>query len=76
LDDLVLDHDIPHLWLLKNSLSDSKNPSQHSLRAAAGCVAGGGPRTTPTIDQAKNEWLMPQYASEIDYTWYTTRPNN
>jgi hypothetical protein len=24
LDDLVLDHDIPHLWVRKNSLTDRK----------------------------------------------------
>jgi hypothetical protein len=68
LDDLVLDHDIPHLWVRKNSLTDRK--TQASIR----CV----PLLSVSLEAAqelhsrkvrqKIDWLMPQYVSEIDNT--------
>lgn len=53
LDDLVLDHDIPHLWVRKNSLTDRKTQASIRLRATAGCVAGSSPRTALPCGQAE-----------------------
>jgi len=68
LDDLVLDHDIPHLWVRKNSLTDRK--TQASIR----CVPLLGVSLLAAIElhrlavTQKSEWLIPQYASEVGNT--------
>jgi len=68
MDDLVLDHDIQHLWERKNSLIDRKTQASIRCVPAAGCVARGSARTVPPRGQAKSEWLMPQDSSEIGNT--------
>ncbi len=65
LDDLVLDHDIPHLWVRKNVHIDRKTKA--SIRAV--------PLLGVSVDAAKelhkrakwlnSEWLVPQYAREL-----------
>jgi integrase len=68
LADLVLDHDIPHLRVRKNSLTDRK--TQASIR----CV----PLLSVSLEapqelyrravRQKSDWLMAQYTSEIGNT--------
>lgn len=65
LEDLVLDHDIPHLWVRKNVHIDRKTKA--SIRAV--------PLLGVSLDAAKelhqraklknSEWLVPQYAREL-----------
>jgi integrase len=65
LEDLVLDHEIPHLWIRKNSLTDRKTKA--SIRAV--------PLVGISLDAAKelhvrakllgSPWLLPQYAKEF-----------
>ena len=65
LEDLVLDHEIPHLWIRKNSLTDRKTKA--SIRAV--------PLVGISLDAAKDlhvrakrlgsPWLLPQYAKEF-----------
>lgn len=64
LDDCVLDHPVPHLWVRKNELTDRK--TQASIRAIPLCGV--------SLDAAKklyqqarrdgSEWLVPQYARD------------
>ena len=64
-EDLVLDHEIPHLWIRKNSLTDRKTKA--SIRAV--------PLVGISLDAAKDlhvrakrlgsPWLLPQYAKEF-----------
>jgi integrase len=68
LDDLVLDHDIPHLWVRKNSLTDRK--TQASIRCVP--LLGVSPEVAQELHRRavrqKSDWLMPQYASETGNT--------
>ena len=68
LDDLVLDHDIPHLWVRKNSLTDRK--TQASIRCVpllgVSLLAAKELHRRAVIQ--KSEWLIPQYASEVGNT--------
>lgn len=64
LDDCVLEHPIPHLWVRKNQLTDRKTHS--SIRAVPLCgVSLDAARKLH--QQAKgmgSEWLVPQYARD------------
>jgi integrase len=76
LDDLVLDHDIPHLWVRRNSLTDRK--TQASIR----CVPLLGVSLEAAKDlhrravKQKSEWLMPQYATVVGNTSCAATLNN
>ena len=62
LDDLVLDHPIPHLWIRRNSLSNRKTKS--SIRAVP-LVGSSLYAAQRLFEYAKGEgsgWLVPQYA--------------
>lgn len=63
-EDLVLDHEIPHLWIRKNSLSDRKTKS--SIRAVP--LVGVSLQAVRELHHlsvlASSEWLVPRYAKE------------
>jgi len=62
LEDLVLDHPIPHLWIRRNELSSRKNKS--SIRAVP-LVGASLYAATRLFEYAKgegSEWLVPEYA--------------
>ena len=65
LDDLVLDHDIPHLWVRKNTLTDRK--IQASIRSVPllGVSLEAAQELHRRAIRQQSDWLMPQYASEI-----------
>ena len=74
LDDLVLDHDTPHLWVHKNSLTDRK--TQASIRCVP--LLGVSLKAQELHRRAvrqKRDWLMPQYASEIGNTSFAVTLN-
>ena len=68
LDDLVLDHDIPHLWVRKNKLTDRK--TRASIRAVP--LVGVSLEAAKILHQSakrnNSQWLAPQYANEIGNT--------
>jgi integrase len=63
-EDLVLEHEIPHLWIRRNSLSDRKTKS--SIRAVP--LVGVSLQAAIELEKisvlASSEWLVPRYARE------------
>ncbi len=59
-----MDHDIPHLWIRRNSLSDRKTKS--SIRAVP--LVGVSLQAAQELHRlsvlASSEWLVPRYAKE------------
>jgi integrase len=68
LDDLVLDHDIPHLWVRKNSLTDRKTQASIRCVPLLGVSLEAAQELHRRAVRQKSDWLMPQYASEIGNT--------
>lgn len=64
LEDCVLEHDIPHLWIRRNALSDRKTKS--SIRAVPLCgVSLDAAKELYKIARRKNsEWFVPHYARD------------
>ena len=62
LEDCVLDHPIPHLWVRSNRLSERKNKS--SIRAVPlyGVSLDAAQKLHKRATQLRSEWLAPQYA--------------
>ncbi|MEO5367460.1 MAG: tyrosine-type recombinase/integrase [Magnetococcus sp. WYHC-3] len=60
--DLILDHDIPHLWIKPNELTDRKTAS--SIRAIP--LVGVSLQAARILNQhakdERSEWLVPKYA--------------
>ena len=63
-EDLVLDHDIPHLWIRKNELSDRK--TRASIRAVPllGISLEAAKELHSRARRKNSPWLLPQYAKE------------
>ena len=68
LDDLVLDHDIPHLWVRKNSLTDRKTQASIRCVPLLGVSLLAAKELHRRAVKQNSEWLIPQYASEIGNT--------
>ena len=68
LDDLVLDHEIPHLWIRKNSLTDRKTQASIRCVPLLGVSLLAAKELHRLATNQKSEWLIPQYASEIGNT--------
>ena len=68
LEDLVLDHEIPHLWVRKNKFTDRK--TRASIRAVPllGVSLDAAKELHKRARESNSEWLVPQYASEIGGT--------
>ena len=64
LEDCVLEHDIPHLWIRRNALSDRKTKS--SIRAVPLCgVSLDAAKELYKIARKKrSEWFVPHYARD------------
>jgi integrase len=65
LDDLVLVHDIPHLCVRKNSLTDRKTQASIRCVPLLGVSLGAARELHRRAVRQKSDWLMPQYATEI-----------
>lgn len=63
-EDLVLDHDIPHLWIRKNSLSDRKTKSSIRAVPLVGVSLDAATELCEISTFARSEWLVPRYARE------------
>ena len=68
LDDLVLDNDIPHLWVRKNSLTDRKTQASIRCVPLLGVSLLAAKELHRRAVKQNSEWLIPQYASEIGNT--------
>jgi len=64
-EDLVLEHDIPHLWIRKNELSDRK--TRASIRAVPllGISLEAAKELLSRAKRKNSPWLLPQYAKEF-----------
>lgn len=68
LNDLVLDHDIPHLWVRKNALTDRKTAASIRCVPLLGVSLEAAKELHRLAAKENSEWLIPQYASEIGNT--------
>ena len=65
LDDLVLDHDIPHLWIRKNKLSDRKTKASIRAVPLLGISLEAAKELHARAKRRSSPWLLPQYAKEL-----------
>ena len=62
LDDLVLDHPIPHLWIRRNELSSRKNKSSIRAVPLVGTSLYAAQRLFDFAQGEGSEWLVPEHA--------------
>jgi integrase len=62
LEDLVLDHPIPHLWIRRNELSSRKNKSSIRAVPLVGTSLYAAQRLFDFAQGEGSEWLVPEYA--------------
>lgn len=62
--DLVLKHDIPHLWVRKNELSDRKTKSSIRAVPLVGVSLEAARELDKIAERAHSEWLVPRYAHD------------
>jgi integrase len=65
LDDLVLDHEIPHLWVRKNTLSDRKTKASIRAVPLLGISLEAAKELHSRAKSKNSPWLLPQYAKEF-----------
>jgi integrase len=68
LEDLVLDHDIPHLWVRPNQLTQRKTQASIRCVPLLGASLDAAKELYRRAAKQKSEWLIPQYATEIGNT--------
>jgi len=62
LEDLVLDHPIPHLWIRRNEISSRKNKSSIRAVPLVGTSLYAAQRLFDFAQGEGSEWLVPEYA--------------
>jgi integrase len=62
--DLVLDHEIPHLWIRRNELSDRKTKSSIRAVPLVGASYDAAVELNNISRWYDSQWLVPQYARE------------
>ncbi len=65
LDDLVLDHPIPHIWVRRNELSDRKTLTSIRCIPLLGVSLEAAIELNRLAKKQSSNWLIPQYANEI-----------
>jgi integrase len=65
LDDLVLDHEIPHLWVRKNIYIDRKTKASIRAVPLVGVSLDAAKELHERAKHSRSEWLVPQYAREL-----------
>ncbi len=68
LENLVLDNDIPNLWVRPNQLTQRKTQANIRCVPLLGVSLEAAKELHQRATKQKSEWLIPQYASEIDNT--------
>jgi integrase len=64
LNDLVLDHPIPHLWIRRNELTDRKTKASIRCVPLLGVSLDAARKLQAIAKDEKSEWLVPHYARE------------
>ena len=64
LEDCVLEHDIPHLWIRRNALSDRKTKSSIRAVPLCGVSLDAAKELYKIARKRKSEWLVPHYARD------------
>lgn len=65
LDDLVLDHSIPHIWVKRNELTDRKTLTSIRCIPLLGVSLEAAKELHRRARKQNSNWLIPQYANEI-----------
>ena len=65
LDDLVLDHSIPHIWVKRNELTDRKTLTSIRCIPLLGVSLEAAKELYRLAREQNSNWLIPQYANEI-----------
>lgn len=65
LEDLELDHEIPHLWIRKNSLTDRKTKASIRAVPLVGISLDAAKELHVRAKRLGSPWLLPQYAKEF-----------
>ena len=65
LDDLVLDHSIPHIWVKRNELTDRKTLTSIRCIPLLGVSLEAAKELHRRAREKNSNWLIPQYANEI-----------
>jgi integrase len=65
LEDLVLDHEIPHLWIRKNTLTDRKTKANIRAVPLVGISLDAAKELHVRAKRLGSPWLLPQYAKEF-----------
>lgn len=64
LEDCVLDHDIPHLWIKRNILSDRKTKSSIRAVPLCGVSLDAAKELYKIAKKKRSEWFVPHYARD------------
>lgn len=64
LEDCVLDHDIPHLWIRRNILSDRKTKSSIRAVPLCGVSLDAAKELYKIAKKKRSEWFVPHYARD------------
>ena len=64
LEDCVLEHDIPHLWIRRNALSDRKTKSSIRCVPLCGVSLDAAKELYKIAIKKRSEWLVPHYARD------------
>ncbi len=64
LEDLVLEHDIPHLWIRKNVLTDRKTKSSIRCVPLYGATLDAAIELSKIAKRENSEWFVPHYARD------------
>lgn len=65
LDDLVLEHDIPHLWVRRNKFTDRKTKASIRAVPLCGVSLDAARELRARALLLRSDWLVPQYANEV-----------
>jgi integrase len=65
LEDLVLEHEIPHLWVRKNRLTDRKTKASIRAVPLVGVSLDAAKELQARAIRLNSPWLLPQYAKEF-----------
>ncbi|PUE35538.1 tyrosine-type recombinase/integrase [Limnohabitans sp. Hippo4] len=63
-EDLILKHEIPHIWVRKNELSDRKTKSSIRAIPLIGVSLDAARELDKIAERERSEWLVPRYAHD------------
>ena len=63
-EDLILKHEIPHIWVRKNALSDRKTKSSIRAIPLVGASLDAAKELDKIAERERSEWLVPRYAHD------------